>query len=88
MAWLIIGCTLLIIICLGGGKRLALIISSVIGIVVLIGLIVGAISVGGDGAAWAVITICAFFTVLLMFYRRGVEIEVAYMRKHDQDPKA
>ena len=38
MAWVIIGCTILIIVCLGGGNRLAQIL---LGTIALIGLIMG-----------------------------------------------
>jgi hypothetical protein len=85
----IIACTVLIIVCLGGGKKLAQIILGAVG---LIGAIV---LLGASGADkdirppqvttfLVIVAVGAFF--LLMFLRtRGVNWKITHMRHHDQD---
>jgi predicted phage tail protein len=78
----IIGCTVLIIVCLGGGKKLGQII---LGAAAIVGAIV---VLGANGAKdiqppqmtifWVIVAVGAFF--LLMFLRsRGVNWKIAHM---------
>lgn len=84
----IIGCTALIIVCLGGGKKLGQII---LGAAAIVGAIV---VLGASGAKdiqppqvtgfLVVAAVGAFF--LLMFLRsRGVNWRITHMRHHDRD---
>ncbi|MDE5454148.1 hypothetical protein GWE18_15070 [Bradyrhizobium sp. CSA112] len=63
MVWVIIGCTILIIVCLGGGKRLAQIL---LGAVALIGFVVVAFAsdVGIITTSVVVLTIIGFFLLM------------------------
>jgi ABC-type branched-subunit amino acid transport system permease subunit len=71
MVWVIIGCTILIIVCLGGGKRLGQIVLgavAIVGAAVLLGNAPEG-STNQQAGIWAILFIGGFFALMIISKR-------------------